>query len=438
MAKIDKIKEQFYFSNKQLKDMTKIFLMDMKKGLAGKKSPLKMISSYTDICDKNKLGTFMAFDLGGSNFRVMIIKLLGKGKTKEIFSYKKSIPQQCMEQDKDVLFGFMADTVKKAVKKAGIKKNMNIKAGFTFSFPVEQKAIDRGYLIKWTKGFTTKEVKGHNIIDLMNTALKQKGLDNISVNALVNDTVGTQVAESYKDKNTSIGIILGTGSNACYTESTKNINEKNRQGYDREHMIINMEWGNFDKARRNIYDERLDRLTPNPGHQYLEKMVSGMYLGEIYRLVLLDLVTLGDILSENDPKIFQKKYSLSSSQVSDIEKDISRSLTGVSNVLKTLGITQTKILDRKKMKEIAGFISDRAANMVAIGISAVIGKIDPKVKKKHTIAIDGSVYEKYHKFPDKIRKGLKNILKEKAKKIKLVLSKDGSGKGAALISAAVV
>ena len=38
----------------------------------------------------------------------------------------------------------------------------------------------------------------------------------VNVLALVNDTVGTLMASAYHDQNTRIGLILGTGSNACY------------------------------------------------------------------------------------------------------------------------------------------------------------------------------------------------------------------------------
>lgn len=40
----------------------------------------------------------------------------------------------------------------------------------------------------------------------------------VRVLALVNDTVGTLMACAYEDQNTKIGLILGTGSNACYVE----------------------------------------------------------------------------------------------------------------------------------------------------------------------------------------------------------------------------
>lgn len=41
--------------------------------------------------------------------------------------------------------------------------------------------------------------------------------------ALVNDTVGTLMASAYTDQHTRIGLILGTGSNACYVEDLDNV-----------------------------------------------------------------------------------------------------------------------------------------------------------------------------------------------------------------------
>ena len=41
----------------------------------------------------------------------------------------------------------------------------------------------------------------------------------MDVVALVNDTTGTQLAVGLKDPNCHVGIILGTGTNACYMEN---------------------------------------------------------------------------------------------------------------------------------------------------------------------------------------------------------------------------
>jgi hexokinase len=52
-------------------------------------------------------------------------------------------------------------------------------------------------------------------------------------------------------------------------------------------MIVNIEWGAYDNEKVVLpvtkYDIALDRATENPGKQIFEKMISGMYLGEIAR-----------------------------------------------------------------------------------------------------------------------------------------------------------
>ena len=42
-----------------------------------------------------------------------------------------------------------------------------------------------------------------------------------------------------------VGLILGTGSNACYVERTERISAL-PQGQHGPEMIVNDEWGNFD------------------------------------------------------------------------------------------------------------------------------------------------------------------------------------------------
>ena len=95
--------------------------------------------------------------------------------------------------------------------------------GFTFSFPIDQTAIDEGRLLNWTKGFGLKGVIGKDVVQLLKEALAKRGLGNVEILALLNDTVGTLVARSYKDPDCRIGIILGTGTNACYSEKLLNI-----------------------------------------------------------------------------------------------------------------------------------------------------------------------------------------------------------------------
>ena len=75
-------------------------------------------------------------------------------------------------------------------------------------------------------------------------------------------------------------------------------------------------------------------------------------------------------------------------------------------------------------------VSTRAARLAVAGLSAVIQKIG---LKELTTAVDGSLYKKHPTF--------KSIMEETLKELnpgvtaKLMLSEDGSGKGAALVAA---
>ena len=53
------------------------------------------------------------------------------------------------------------------------------------------------------------------------------------------------MASAYHDQNTRIGLILGTGSNACYVENLDNVKTWDEDKNDPKQVIINMEWGAF-------------------------------------------------------------------------------------------------------------------------------------------------------------------------------------------------
>ena len=55
------------------------------------------------------------------------------------------------------------------------------------------------------------------------------------------------------------------------------------------------------------WDRRVDEGSINPGKQIFEKMISGMYMGEVVRQVLVDLIAENLIFSgQNCQNIFQR------------------------------------------------------------------------------------------------------------------------------------
>ncbi len=430
------LEKVFSISTNDIRAMITDFHAEMEKGLCGQESSLKMIPSFVDKPKGNEKGEFLALDLGGTRLRVLAVKLDGKGNATVSAAKRFIIPKHVMGGAGVALFDFIAVGIDEFFIENQYDRNKSHNLAFTFSFPVEQTGISAGRLIEWTKGFTARGVRGRDVIVLLNEALERKHIHCINVTALANDTVGTLAARSYGDPACDVGVIMGTGTNGCYRESLSRI-EKYSAPFGKGHMIVNMEWGNFDKARRNGYDEQLDEASVNPGAMYLEKMVSGMYLGELTRLMLLDLMEKGLILVNETraARCFYERGSLKTEDMSRIEGDKTEGLDSVVQFFKRKDISNVALHDRIQLKCLCRIVSTRAARLGAGAISAVLAWIDPTLEGVHTVAIDGSLFEKYPGLKARMREVFKEIHGEKAERIKLVHSRDGSGKGAAIIAA---
>lgn len=148
----------------------------------------------------------------------------------------------------------------------------------------------------------------------------------IKLTALINDTTGTLIASHYVDPTTKIGVIFGTGCNAAYMETVKNIPKiKHLDLPPDTQMAINCEWGAFDSENhehlpRTKYDVAIDEESNKPGQQAFEKMIAGLYLGEIFRHVICEMVEEGVLfLGQNTYKI-EKPYVFDTAFLSLIEK----------------------------------------------------------------------------------------------------------------------
>jgi len=111
-----------------------------------------------------------------------------------------------------------------------------------------QKAINVGILETWTKNFDCPDAVGKDAAHLLQEAILRRKDLNVDIVAILNDSSGTLVNGVYLDRDCAVGLILGTGSNACYIEKS-NKYEKwvNRdKAYDNvKEVIVNMECGGF-------------------------------------------------------------------------------------------------------------------------------------------------------------------------------------------------
>lgn len=84
------------------------------------------------------------------------------------------------------------------------------------------------------------------------------------------------------------------------------------------------EWGAFDSFKheylpRTKYDAIIDESSNKPHEQSFEKMIAGLYLGEVFRLVLCELIDEGELfLGQNTYKL-EKAYAFDTAFLSLIE-----------------------------------------------------------------------------------------------------------------------
>lgn len=203
-------------------------------------------------------------------------------------------------------------------------------------------------------------------------------------------------------------------------------------------MIINLEWGALGekdelKDYLTIYDKLVDDSSENCRQQIFEKMISGMYLGELLRLLLLDMIRNELLFDGKVPAVFNVKNSLTTEVISIIENDPPGTYRAMRKFLKKIGVEHSSDGDCMNIRYAAECITRRSANLVAAGLAVLLNKIN---EKDVTIGVDGSVY-RYHPFyhqllVDKIHELVKSDIK-----FNIMLSQDGSGRGAAVLASAV-
>lgn len=424
---MSRMAEDFTVSLPSARAIVDRFHEEMRRGLAGEQGSLKMLPSFVGRPRGTEMGRYLAIDLGGTNCRVLEVELDGRGGASVAAVSRFAVPGPIMRGPGAGLFDFLAGCVASFFREHPTEDRREQVLAFTFSFPVEQRSAASGTLIGWTKGFTATGVEGEDVVALLSGALERRGLGHLRIAALTNDTVGTLLAGSYADPSCDMGVILGTGTNACYPERSERIRNIAGAGFADE-MIVNMEWGNFDRLETNRYDRMLDAASANPRRQCLEKMVSGMYLGEIARLALREMAEAGLLFPGAGGSAFLEPYSLATEQLVSPSRGGETSFAGI----RPAGASAE---DRAAVHEIGRLVAARSARIAGAAIAAVLTWMDPDLSARHAVAVDGSLFEGNPDYQAAITNTLRELCGERASGIRLVLARDGSGIGSAIAGA---
>ncbi|PYN12928.1 MAG: hypothetical protein DME06_08055, partial [Candidatus Rokuibacteriota bacterium] len=357
-------------------------------------------------------GRAIVVDWGGTHGRVGAVRLEGQGQVgilrEDAFTFT--------EDDKAAPADRVFDVIVAAVDRLiGGDRRTAYALALVYSFPARLERIDRAIALPMTKGWHPAGLEGRDVAGLLGAALGRRGLSNVAVRAVANDTVAPMVLQTYRMRGrdgsarpAEVGLILGTGTNQA----------ADLPGFG----IRNLESGDFNlvSPQQTPYDLALDRevTDPAPGAQLFEKMVSGQYLGEIVRRVVGDLAASTSLFQWSAVPAFATPFGFSSVNLSRIEADASSRP------------------ERQTLRAVSRLVVARSARLVATTLVGTLRQIDPALARPHTIAVDGSLWGGYPGYAGLVRAAFEELVgPETAARIRPEFVRDSTAAGAAVIAA---
>lgn len=163
-------------------------------------------------------------------------------------------------------------------------------------------------------------------------------------------------------------------------------------------------------------------------------MISGMYMGEMVRCLLARLTKEGLLFDGKGTDKLFFPHVIDTSFVSEVESDPAGEYTKTRKALERMDILDATEDDCERVKLVCCRVSTRAAHLVSAAVATIINRIKrPQV----TVGVDGSVYRFHPHFHSLMEKKITELIRPECK-FELMLSEDGSGRGAALVAAVAV
>ncbi|XP_053180300.1 hexokinase HKDC1-like [Scomber japonicus] len=442
--KVDRFLYAMRLNDDQLRDISARFSAEMKKGLSAESNDaaaVKMLPTHVRSTPHgSEKGEFLALDLGGSKFKVLQVKVReGTGIRRggvEMEEKTYPIPKELLIGKATELFDHVSESLKDFLHEKNISLKEKHPLAFTFSFPCEQSSLNQGSLLNWSKNYRVRGLQKKDVVQALRESIDRTGGMDVEVLAMVNDTVATMITCGFDDPNCEVGLIIGTGTNACYMEELRHVDLV--EG-DEGRMCVNTEWGAFgDDETLNDYitefDKDVDAASHNPGKQLFEKMVSGKYLGELVRLVVLKMAKLGKLFDGHVSNALRTKGKITTAQVAAME-EYKDGLKNTKDILTELDLDPSQD-DCIAVQHVSTIVSFRSSNLVAAGLAAILNRIKENRNLRTltiTVGVDGTVYKTHPQYPKRLHKVVRHLLPECH--VRFVLSDRGSSKGAAVVAA---
>ena len=383
-----------------LREETQRFLDEMQRGLRGDGSSLYMLPTFLSAKPKAHLsGTSAVLDAGGTNLRSGTVTFVD-GRVTDITAEKRALPGTKEELSVGEFFSAIAQ-----VTKPHLQESRPI--GFCFSCAAQCCEDGDGKLLSFCKEVRVRGAEGKFICKELKSALG----DENRLCLHLNDTAAAMLggmADGFSADEPYCGFILGTGTNCCYGEKTKNIEKYTGTAYAHDTMIVNMESGMYEGFPRGDLDEILDKTSEKPRDHMAEKLVSGVYLGKLLYLALARA----------------KEEGLFSGDLSAFAGEIPMA------VWQDLSFARGE--DTAFAKEIISALYGRTARMMTIVLSAVALQTGASKGRPLNIVMEGSTYGKSPLLQKLLQEELSTAGETFGLSFRIVTTEHATLKGAAL------
>lgn len=376
----------------QLDDIRASLKAKILRGLAKDGEEIKALPAFLPPPSPMLQGRSLVLDTGGTNMRAAVIEIDGRGSKIVSGPLKQRVPDGRDGKEVTRADFFTAHrTLVEGLDGASVR---GLPIGYCFSYPSEVLPSCDARLLQWTKGLTIPGVEG----TLVGSALKESLADGLlepGKVAVLNDTVACLLGGATAMRNEPvagvIGLIAGTGSNMAAFFEQERISKLKTSWTGP--MAINLESGNFSPPHLTAWDDALDAASNNPGRQRFEKAASGYYLPYLFQQIVPDVPGF-------DP-------AAGSSSLADLRERAPDTEAG----------------------KVAGLLLDRAADLVAAGLAAVIDVSDQP--GDYAILAEGGLFWGIPGFKERVESTLKSLLEGGAKTARIVHLDDANLIGSA-------
>ena len=345
---------------------------DMRLGLQGKGN-IPMNLSYLSLDTKVQPDVpICIMDAGGTNLRIASACFDRAGEC--VITGLTKVPMLGMEREisSEEFYGNLAEYARATGHQQQI--------GLCFSYNVEHQPDLDGILQSWCKEIRIPQAVGKPVGRSLQAALGGQCRE-VHV---VNDSAAALLGAHYLNRNVTVGVILGTGINICYSEKFCRI-PKASQNWPGDSMIISTEIGEFQGVPKTVFDTAVIEASDEPHMAHAEKQCAGAYLGDL---------------------ISRAWHQAAEEGLLDGAFGSAATLPEISNYL--LG-QPTAIPEDPLARQIAKTIIGRAAKIAAI-LTAGVVRISQEPGTCCTLVIEGSQYQKLSGFAAAYEAELKELL----------------------------